>query len=55
MPCPHLKPSPLWGGRWHGEAVTDEGASFHRAGLSHRICQGGSALRGGIHLGTPCR
>ena len=22
------KPSP-WGGRWHGEAVTDEGAGFH--------------------------
>ena len=49
------KAFPPLGGRWHGEAVTDEGASFHRAGLSHRICQGGSALRGGIHLGTPCR
>ena len=51
MPC-YLPPE---GGRWHGEAVTDEGASFHRAGLSHRICQGGSAPQGGIHLGTPCR
>ena len=53
VPTSSLPPS--GGGRWHGEAVTDEGASFHRAGLSHRICQGGSAPQGGIHLGTPCR
>ena len=29
MPCPHLKAFPPPGGRWHGEAVTDEGSSFH--------------------------
>ena len=52
---PPPKPSPYWGEGGTAHAVTDEGSSVSRLCSSHRICQRGSALRGGFLSERPER
>ena len=45
---PPEKPSPHRGEGVAAYAATDEGSSYPCLRLSHRICRGDSALRGGL-------